>query len=260
MDPASLVGVLAASGSLTTLLARNLKNLTSIVDDYKGADNSIFSLEHECQAFRSIWDALFQWVKIHQDFETRYKDVAISLTQLEDWSWRILSALEDELGNVQRKPRLFSRRMSYVWNARALEVHRGRIQGIVQYLNSYLAIMQMYASILLLEYTNTFVYRPRLQDRARAVAGHRRKLAEVAASVSGLSVDGNYAPSIASSRLAPEDFIDLDATDPDFPGGTGEVQDFEVELWQSKAYQRSRPTSRNTARAASRNTMRRLFK
>jgi hypothetical protein len=83
MDPASVVGLVAACGSLTKQCASVVTTLHGLIETYKHTELAILSIAEECSTIQYAWRKIAEWAEgnLHRvdDFGTRGKAAAVDI-------------------------------------------------------------------------------------------------------------------------------------------------------------------------------------
>jgi hypothetical protein len=143
MDPASVVGLVAACGSLVKTCAGVIKTLHDVVELYKDAELSILSMIDECENIRFAWASLEGWVNDHLRGMDNY-ELLLERFQRSIYVGQLsLSALEKDLAKSSAKPSAFRRRANMVWNVTIFQEHQNRIRGHNAALQLLLQVISM---------------------------------------------------------------------------------------------------------------------
>lgn len=143
MDPASVVGLVAACSSLTKQCASVVNTLHGLVETYKNAELAILSIAEECSTVEYAWRRIAEWAEGNlydvEDFEELGERLQRSIYCGE----LVLSALEEEVMDIQSNSNSFKRRISLLWNNGIFVEHQTRLRGQVAALQLLLQVLSL---------------------------------------------------------------------------------------------------------------------
>jgi hypothetical protein len=143
MDPASIVGLVAACATLVKTCGGVVKLLHKVAKSYSDAELSILSVVDECETIKFAWSSLEAWAEknIHgvEDNDQLLERLQKSLYA----GQLIMSALEADLIKAVPKTGTFRRRAWLTWNESAFQVHQTRIRGQLTALQLLLQVVSM---------------------------------------------------------------------------------------------------------------------
>jgi hypothetical protein len=143
MDPASIVGLVAACSSLTKQCASVVDTLHSLVETYKHAELAILSIAEECGTIQFAWRRIAEWANgnLHQvdDFEELGERLQRSIYCGE----LVMSALEAEIMAITSKTSSLMRRIGVVRNSSVFIEHQTRLRGQVTALQLLIQVLNL---------------------------------------------------------------------------------------------------------------------
>ena len=144
MDPASIVGLVAACSSLTKQCASVVKSLHGLIETYKSAELIILSVATECETIQFAWDRIETWAQQQLHHIDDFEDVGARLQKSIYCGELVMSALEEELVAIISKSSTPGRGISLTWNNSVLNEHQHRIRGQVAALQLLLQVLNLY--------------------------------------------------------------------------------------------------------------------
>jgi hypothetical protein len=143
MDPASIVGLVAACATLVKTCGGVVKLLHKVAKSYSDAELSILSVIEECESIKFAWSRLEAWTikNIHgvEDHDELLERLRKSLYN----GQLVMTALEEDLIKAVPKTGAFRRRAWLTWNENAFQVHQTRIRGQLAALQLLLQVVSM---------------------------------------------------------------------------------------------------------------------
>jgi muconolactone delta-isomerase len=143
MDPASVVGLMAACSSLTKQCASVVNTLHGLVETYKNAELAILSIAEECSTVEYAWRRIAEWAEGNlykvEDFEELGERLQRSIYCGE----LVVSALKEEIMGIQSNPNSVKRRISLLWNNGIFVEHQTRLRGQVAALQLLLQVLSL---------------------------------------------------------------------------------------------------------------------
>jgi hypothetical protein len=143
MDPASVVGLVAACCSLTKQCASVVTTLHGLIETYKHAELAILSIAEECSTIQFAWRKIAEWAdgNLHRvdDFEELGERLQRSIYCGE----LVMSALEEDIMAVTSNSSNFKRRIGVVWNKSIFVEHQTRLRGQVTALQLLIQILNL---------------------------------------------------------------------------------------------------------------------
>jgi hypothetical protein len=143
MEPASVVGLVAACASLVRTCASLIKTLHNVAGLYRDAELSILSLIEVCETTRFAWTTLEEWA--NKNIST-VEDANLVLQRFQRSLYAgqlIMGALEQDVAKAIPKIGVFRRRANLVWNAAAFQEHQARIRDQNAALQLLLQVLSM---------------------------------------------------------------------------------------------------------------------
>lgn len=128
MDPASVVGLVAACASLTKTCIGVAKSLNDIAQVYKDAEVDILATASQCKITEFAWKRLEDWANKYLVHLSNHDEVLDMLQHIIYTGRIFLDALEKDLAKATSKPSNFKRRTNVSWNTKGLKQHQIRIQ------------------------------------------------------------------------------------------------------------------------------------
>jgi hypothetical protein len=144
MDPASIVGLVAACSSLTKQCASVVKNLHGLIETYKTAELTILSVITECETIQFAWRRIELWAEEHLHYADDFEELGARLQKSVYCGELVMSALEEELLMITSKSSNLQRGLGVTWNNSVLIEHQHRIRGQVAALQLLLQVMNLY--------------------------------------------------------------------------------------------------------------------
>jgi hypothetical protein len=144
MDPASIVGLVAACSSLTKQCASVVKSLNGLIETYKSAELTIVSVITECETIQFAWHRIESWAQEHLDDVDDFEELGARLQKSIYCGELVMSALEDELSTITSNSTLPGRGIRLTWNNSVLSEHQHRIRGQVASLQLLLQVANLY--------------------------------------------------------------------------------------------------------------------
>ncbi|KAF2728326.1 hypothetical protein EJ04DRAFT_101995 [Polyplosphaeria fusca] len=145
MDPASVISIVSAAGSLVFKCGTIIQALHDLAERYKHAELTIMAIIQECHTIELAWSRIERWLAcgLHR-YEDSYQlgnriALAVSSGQL------IMAELEKDLASIEKTApqRAFRRRTKLLWNEKMLQAHQYRIRGQVGALTLLLEVIQL---------------------------------------------------------------------------------------------------------------------
>jgi hypothetical protein len=144
MDPASVVGLVAACASLTKTCVSLVKGLHDIAQVYKDAELEIISMADQCKVIQFAWKSLEEWANEGLLSMVNHEEVVDRLQDTIYTGGLILEALKNEVANATPKSfSNFRRHATIAWNASSLRDHQTRVDRHNSALQLLLHIISM---------------------------------------------------------------------------------------------------------------------
>lgn len=143
MDPVSVASLVAACASLATNCVKAAEALRSLVDRYKQAELSILSLVEECATIQLAWRGIEKWAEKNIQQMDSHEEIAERLARSVYAGQLIMSALQEDIGNLAPKTGGFRRRASLSWSDDLIREHQNRIRGQTNALQLLLQVISM---------------------------------------------------------------------------------------------------------------------
>jgi len=144
MDPATVIGIVAACSSLVKTCGSVVNTMHTLLESYKGAELSILSITEECEIVRFAWSSLEDWVRKNLNGRTG-EDEALQRLQRSVYAGQlIMAALEDDLAKAIPKTGDIRRRVGLIWNETLFRGHQDRMRGQISALQLLLQVVSMY--------------------------------------------------------------------------------------------------------------------
>ncbi|OAL07158.1 hypothetical protein IQ06DRAFT_299809 [Phaeosphaeriaceae sp. SRC1lsM3a] len=215
MDPASIIGLVAACASLTKQCASVVKSLHGLIETYKSAELIILSVVTECETIQFAWCRIESWAQEQLHHIDDFEDVGARLQKSIYCGELVMSALEEELLSITSRSGSVGRGVGITWNNSVLNEHQHRIRGQVAALQLLLQVLNL----------------PRKEDRIEVLSVKESVFSE--SDESALSI----VPSDRSTRFS------LDGNRLSIISDDGDIQyirfSFEDALFTSHVYKRN---------------------
>ncbi|KAF2030550.1 hypothetical protein EK21DRAFT_111864 [Setomelanomma holmii] len=143
MDPASIVGLVAACSSLTKQCASVVKTLYGLIETYKSAELTILSVVTECETIQFAWNRIELWAQGNLHHAADFEGLGARLQKSIYCGELVLSSLEEELLTITSKTSSLSRGVGLTWNNSVINEHQHRIRGQVAALQLLLQVMNL---------------------------------------------------------------------------------------------------------------------
>jgi len=144
MDPASIVGLVAACSSLTKLCGSVVKNLHGLIETYKLAELTILSVITECETIQFAWHRIESWAAEHLHNAEEFEELGARLQKSVYCGELVISTLEEELLNITSQSSNLQRGLNVAWSNSMLVEHQHRIRGQVAALQLLLQVINLY--------------------------------------------------------------------------------------------------------------------
>ncbi|KAL6708382.1 hypothetical protein ACN47E_002645 [Coniothyrium glycines] len=144
MDPASILSIVSAAGSLAFKCASIVQTLHSLTERYKQAELVIVSVIQDCRTIELAWSRIEIWASI--DMEMLHDEELAARLQHSIYTGQLtMTALEKDLANLANAPRYSAlrRRTKIMWNESMLREHQDRLQRQVTVLTLLLTVIQL---------------------------------------------------------------------------------------------------------------------
>ncbi|KAF1952913.1 hypothetical protein CC80DRAFT_551926 [Byssothecium circinans] len=143
MDPASIIGLVAACGSLATICFKAVHALRSLADTYKHLEISIIALVEECATIQLAWKEIATWADRNIQQLDNHEGILDRLARSVYAGQLMMAALQADVDNAVSKPNGFRRNSTLVFSARLLQEHEHRIRGQTNALQLLLQVISM---------------------------------------------------------------------------------------------------------------------
>lgn len=143
MDPASIVSLVAACGSLTKQCASVVKALHGLMETLKHAELALLSMSEECSTIRFAWRKIGDWANENLKHQDDCEELVERLQRSLYCGGLVMSALEDEISTVQSHPGSFKRGVNLAWNKSVFEEHQTHLRGQVAALQLLLQVLSL---------------------------------------------------------------------------------------------------------------------
>jgi hypothetical protein len=143
MDPASVVGLVAACASLVKTCASVVKSLHDVAGVYRDAELSILSLIQVCETTRFAWASLEAWANKSLSAMENPGEVLQQFQRSLYAGQLMMEALEQDVAKAIPKVGTFRRRANLVWNATSFQEHQNRIRDQNAALQLLLQVLSM---------------------------------------------------------------------------------------------------------------------
>ncbi|KAH7379227.1 hypothetical protein DE146DRAFT_308450 [Phaeosphaeria sp. MPI-PUGE-AT-0046c] len=143
MDPASIIGLVAACSSLTKQCASVVKALHGLIETYKSAELIILAVATECETIQFAWCRIETWAQEQLHHVDDFEEVEARLQKSIYCGELVMSALEEELLNITSRSGSFGRGSGLTWNNSVLNEHQHRIRGQVTALQLLLQVLNL---------------------------------------------------------------------------------------------------------------------
>lgn len=143
MDPASIVGLVAACSSLTKQCASVVEILHGLIETYRYAELAILSIVQECETIQFAWRRIAVWANENLHCVDDFEELGERLQKSIYCGELVMSALEEELVTVISSSSRLKRRVGLLWNNGVFNEHQTRIRGQVQALQLLLQVMSL---------------------------------------------------------------------------------------------------------------------
>lgn len=128
MDPASVVGLVAACSSLVKTCGSVVISLQNVAHMYKDAELTILSMVEQCENIRLAWTGLEEWASKHLH-DMNNSELLLERLQRSIYSGQLTMAqLEKDLSKSKLKTGTFRRRINVAWNATVFNEHQSRLR------------------------------------------------------------------------------------------------------------------------------------
>jgi hypothetical protein len=141
MDPASVVGLVAACGSLTKQCASVVTTLHGLIETYKHAELAMISIAEECSTIQYAWRKIAEWAEGNLHRVDDFEELGERLQRSIYCGELVMSALEEEVMVVTSNSNNFKRRIGVVWNSGIFVEHQARLRGQVGALQLLIQIL-----------------------------------------------------------------------------------------------------------------------
>ncbi|KAH8730904.1 hypothetical protein GQ44DRAFT_823047 [Phaeosphaeriaceae sp. PMI808] len=145
MDPASIISIAGAAGSLAFKCGTIVQRLHSLTERYKQAELTILSVIQGCRTIELAWSRIERWAANSLYSFDDYEELGDRL-QLSIYAGQLFMAeLEKNLASLEDTPKYSTlrRRAKILWNESMLRVHQDRIQRQVCVLTLLLELIQL---------------------------------------------------------------------------------------------------------------------
>ncbi|KAF2111029.1 hypothetical protein BDV96DRAFT_650631 [Lophiotrema nucula] len=143
MDPASVVGLVAACASLAKTTAGIAKSLNGLRETYKSAELSILSIAEECGTIELAWRQIQRWANANLAAIDDCESIAEQLQRSIYCGELVMAALEEELSKATASTSRIARGLKMAWNDKSLAEHQMRIRGQVTSLQLLLQVISL---------------------------------------------------------------------------------------------------------------------
>ncbi len=154
MDPASIVGLISASGTIVSAITLTVKGLSDIRGKYAGADLRIRLLIGQLSTVKSALNQIRDWVEYNLVDSPTQAELVEGLNVSLDGCKAAMDVLAEEVtglvGDASPGSRLnptFRTRAKYVWNESSMKDHQDRLHAQVAALQLLLQAAQWYVSL-----------------------------------------------------------------------------------------------------------------
>lgn len=145
MDPASIISIAAAAGSLAFKCGTIVQTLHCLQERYKRAELTILSVIQDCRTIQLAWSRIEKWAGSGLEFLDDHEELAERL-QLSIYAGQLFMAeLEKDLDSLENTPKYSTlrRRTKILWNESLFREHQDRIQRQVCALTLLLEVIQL---------------------------------------------------------------------------------------------------------------------
>jgi hypothetical protein len=145
MDPASILSIASAAGSLAFKCGTIVKTLYTLTERYKQAELTILSVIQDCRTIELAWSRIERWAADSPDIFDDDQELAERL-QMSIYAGQLFMAeLEKDLSSLSCTPRYSTlrRRTKILWNETMFRVHQDRIQRQICALTLLLEVIQL---------------------------------------------------------------------------------------------------------------------
>jgi len=143
MDPASIISLVAACGSLAKHCAGVTKALHSLAETLKHAELALLSICEECSTIQFAWRKIEKWAIDNLHHVDDSEELGERLQRSVYCGELVMSALQEEILTVQSNTQSFQRGINLAWNKSVFIEHQTRLRGQVAALQLLLQVLSL---------------------------------------------------------------------------------------------------------------------
>lgn len=154
MDPASVVGLISASGTIVSAITSTVKSLSDLRGRYAGADLRIRFLLVELSTVKAALNQISDWIEYNLVDSPADEELLDGLNVSLDGCKAAMDVLKEEVvglvGEATPTSNLvttFTTRTRYAWSESSMKEHQDRLHAQVAALQLLLQAAQWYASL-----------------------------------------------------------------------------------------------------------------